>query len=132
MGCDKLKVYVPQDGPYGLEPEEGGETVEEETCYLKSDADAVMAELKAFNCVDSDVQEFCEPRLMYLKSEADKVIAELEENHKNEVERLLMKIAGLEKLVETADKLLKPKGGFTIEDVTFKGVKLEGFEKEAK
>ena len=46
MGCDKLKVYVPQDGPYGLEPEEGGETVEEETCYLKSDVDAVIAELK--------------------------------------------------------------------------------------
>ena len=44
MGCDKLKVYVPQDGPYGLEPEEGGEPVEEETCYLKSDVDAVIAE----------------------------------------------------------------------------------------
>ncbi len=42
----KLKVYVPQDGPYGLEPEEGGEPVEEETCYLKSDVDAVIAELK--------------------------------------------------------------------------------------
>lgn len=36
-----------------------------------------MNELKAFNCVESDVQEFCEPRLAYLKSEADKVIAEL-------------------------------------------------------
>lgn len=36
-----------------------------------------MSELKAFNCVESDVQEFCEPRLVYLKSEADKVIAEL-------------------------------------------------------
>ena len=23
----ELKVYVPQDGPYGLEPEEGGELV---------------------------------------------------------------------------------------------------------
>ena len=45
----KLKVYVPQDGPYGLEPEEGGELVEEETCYLKSDVDAVIAELKAEN-----------------------------------------------------------------------------------
>lgn len=38
-----------------------------------------MSELKAFNCVDSDLQEFCEPRLVYLKSEADKVIAKLEE-----------------------------------------------------
>jgi len=42
----ELKVYLPQDGPYGLEPEEGGEPVEEETCYLKSDVDAVIAELK--------------------------------------------------------------------------------------
>lgn len=40
----ELKVYVPQEGPYGLEPEEGGEPVEEETCYLKSDVDAVIAE----------------------------------------------------------------------------------------
>ena len=62
----------------------------------------------------------------YLKSEADKVIAELKENHKKEVEQLLMKIAGLEKLVETADKLLKQKGGFTVKDVKFGGVKLEG------
>jgi hypothetical protein len=46
---------------------------------------------------------------VYLKSEADKVIADLEESHKKEVEQLQMKIAGLEKLVETADKLLKPK-----------------------
>ena len=38
-----------------------------------------MNELKAFNCVDSDLQEFCEPRLVYLKSEADKVIAELKD-----------------------------------------------------
>ena len=85
---------------------------------------------------------------VYLKSEADKVIAELEESHKKEVEqllmeivelkekhkkevdRLLMKIAGLEKLVETADKLLKPKGGFTIKDITFDGVKLEDLKNE--
>lgn len=66
----------------------------------------------------------------YLKSEADKVIADLEESHKMEVEQLLMKIAGLEKLVETADKLLKQKGGFMIKDITFDGVKLEGFKKE--
>ena len=46
MKCDELKVYVPQDGSYGLVPEEGGEPVEEETCYLKSDVDAVIAELK--------------------------------------------------------------------------------------
>lgn len=67
----------------------------------------------------------------YLKYEADKVIADLEESHKMEVEQLLMEIAGLEKLVETADKLLKQKGGFMIKDITFDGVKLEGFKKEA-
>lgn len=65
-------------------------------------------------------------RIDELKAEADKVIADLEKSHKIEVEKLLMKIAGLEKLVETADKLLKPKGGFTIKDIKFGGVKLEG------
>lgn len=34
-----------------------------------------MSELKAFNCVESDLQEFCEPRLVYLKDDVDKVIA---------------------------------------------------------
>lgn len=67
---------------------------------------------------------------VYLKSEADKVFADLEEVHKKEVGQLLMEIAGLKKLVETADKLLKQKGGFMIKDVTFDGVKLEGFKKE--
>ena len=64
----------------------------------------------------------------YIKSEADKFIADLEESHKMEVEQLLMEIAGLKKLVETADKLLKPKGGFTIKNVTFGGVELEGIK----
>ena len=68
--------------------------------------------------------------LGYLKSDADKFISDLEESHKKEVEYLLMKIAGLEKLVETADKLLKPRGGFTIKDITFDGVKLEGVKNE--
>lgn len=67
---------------------------------------------------------------VYLKSEADKVIADLEESHKMEVEQLLMEIVGLKKLVETADKLLKQKGGFMIKDVTFKDVKLEGLKDE--
>ena len=66
----------------------------------------------------------------YLKSEVDKFISDLEESHKMEVEQLLMKIAKLEKLVTTANKLLKPKGGFTVKDITFNGVKLEGLEKE--
>ena len=115
-----------------------------------------MSELKAFNCLESDLQEFCEPRLVYLKSEADKVIAEkdkeiarlddlahahniellrkenlieeLEESHKKEVEQLLMRISKLKKLVEIADKVLKEKGGFTIKNVTFGGVELEGIK----
>lgn len=66
--------------------------------------------------------------LYYPKSEVDKQIEELKENHKKEVEQLRMKIAGLEKLVETADKLLKQKSGFKIKDVTFGGVKLEGIK----
>lgn len=41
----KLKVYVPQDGPYGLVPQEGGAPVEEETCYLKSEADELIEAL---------------------------------------------------------------------------------------
>lgn len=46
MKCDELKIYLPQDGPWGLYSEETG-TVEEETCYLKSDVDEAIAELKA-------------------------------------------------------------------------------------
>lgn len=56
----------------------------------------------------------------------EKENAELKENHKKEVARLLMKISSLEKLVETADKVIKQKGGFTIKGVKFGGVKLEG------
>ena len=43
----ELKVYVPQDGSYGLVPEEGGVPVEEETCYLKSEVDKIFRRLKA-------------------------------------------------------------------------------------
>lgn len=68
--------------------------------------------------------------LVYIKSEADKVIADLEESHKKEVEQLRMKIAWLEKLVETADKLVKQKGGFTVNDIKFNGVKLEEVKDE--
>ena len=70
------------------------------------------------------------PTQVYLKSEVDKVFAELEESHKMEVEQLQMKIAGLEKLVETADKLLKQKDVFTVKDITFNGVNLEGVKDE--
>ena len=88
-----------------------------------------MSEMKAHNINDLSLHDIanCD---FYLKSEVDKVIADLEESHKMEVEQLQMKIAGLEKLVETADKLLKPKGGFTIKDITFKDVKLEGMKNE--
>ena len=68
--------------------------------------------------------------LCYLKSDADKFISDLEERHKKEVGQLLMKIAKLEKLVETADKLVKQKGGFTVKDITFNGVKLEGMKND--
>lgn len=65
---------------------------------------------------------------MVSKPEADAVLAALEEKHKKEVGQLLMKISELEKLVETADKLLKQKGGFTVKDITFGGVKLKDFK----
>lgn len=68
----------------------------------------------------------------YEESEVDKQIKELEESHKMEVEQLLMEIAGLKKLVETANKLIKPKGGFTVKNVTFGGVELEGIKTHKK
>ena len=90
-----------------------------------------MSELKVYR----DPKSGPVYREFYEKSEADKVISDLEKSHKMEVEKLLMKIAGLEKLVETADKVIKSKGGFTIKDIEFGGVKLEGIntdKKEAK
>lgn len=48
---NELKVYVPQDGAYGLLPEEGGYAVEEETCYLKSEADKVISHEKYKRCL---------------------------------------------------------------------------------
>ena len=99
-----------------------------------------MSELKEWTA--SEIEEYDDARLelaedgkidctrVYIKADVDKVIADLEESHKMEVEQLLMEILGLKKLVETADNLLKQKGGFTIKDVTFNGVKIEGFKKE--
>ena len=87
-----------------------------------------MSELKVYR----DPKSGPVYREFYEKSEADKVISDLEKSHKMEVEKLLMKIAGLEKLVETADKLLKQKGGFTINDVKFGGIKLEGINSHKK
>lgn len=79
------------------------------------------AHILELGCMDQEV---------YLKDEVDGVLADLEESHKKEVEQLQMKIAGLEKLVETADKILKERGGFTVKDVKFKGIKLEGMTSE--
>ena len=99
-----------------------------------------MCKLKEWTA--SEIEEYDDARLelaedgkidctrVYIKKDVDKVIADLEESHKMEVEQLLMEIVGLKKLVETADKLLKQKGGFTVNDITFNGVKLEGFKKE--
>ena len=58
----------------------------------------------------------------YNPYEVNEAVAELKETHKKEVAQLLMKISSLEKLVETADKLLKQTGGFTIKDIKFGGV----------
>jgi hypothetical protein len=95
--------------------------------YIKSDADKVIAEK------DKEIADLIEKNKRLARKDlimASETIKDLEESHKKEVEQLLMKIAGLEKLVKTADKLLKPKGGFTIKDITFDGVKLEGLKKE--
>lgn len=99
-----------------------------------------MCKLKEWTA--SEIEEYDDARLelaedgkidctrVYIKQDVDKVIADLEESHKKEVEQLLMKIAGLEKLVETADKLVKQKGGFTVKDIMFDGVKLEGMKND--
>lgn len=81
-----------------------------------------MSELKArtvyVDCLGKTI-------VYYDPYEVKEAIKDLEESHKKEVSQLLMKITGLEKLVETADKILKEKGGFTVKDITFKGIKVE-------
>ena len=59
----ELKVYVPQDGIYGLEPEEGGLPVEEETCYLKSEADKVIRHHKYKRCLA--MAKWCEATALW-------------------------------------------------------------------
>lgn len=115
--------------------------------YPKSEADEVIAEKddviaelkvklkvqtsnaeKAWKLKDSYLTNYAEAvKELYDKN---KEIAELKESHKKEVEQLLMEILGLKKLVETADKIIKPKGGFTVKDIAFNGVKLEGLKGE--
>lgn len=55
-------------------------------------------------------------------------LAALKESHRKEVEKLRMEISGLKKSVEVANKVIKQKGGFTIKDIKFGGVKLEGMK----
>lgn len=86
--------------------------------YLKADVDKVLAEKdKMLAEKEADYREACS-RLQTANI--------IKDEQKAETDKLLMKIAGLEKLVETADKLLKSKGGFTVKDVSFDGTKLEG------
>ena len=108
--------------------------------YLKSEADNVISTIRAerdeyrynLSCARNEIHNLSMSMREDVKriADKDKVIADLEESHKMEVEQLLMKIAGLEKLVETANKLLKSKGGFSVKDITFNGVKLEGMKNE--
>ena len=99
-------------------------------------AEIKKRENEQYTTFQCNVRQMCKDVLAKLEeqesvlAEKDKVIADLEESHKMEVEQLLMEIVGLKKLVETADKLLKQKGGFTVKDITIDGVKLEGFKKE--
>lgn len=91
-------------------------TIESADLYLRSEADKVILDLEESN-----------------KMEVEQLLMEivgLKEKHKKEVDRLMMKIAGLEKLVETADKFVKQKGGFTVKDITFDGVNLEGVKND--
>ena len=92
--------------------------------YPKSEADKVIAEKDKEIARLDDLAHAHNIELL----RKENLIEELEESHKKEVEQLLMRISKLKKLVETADKLLKPKGGFTIKDVTFGGVELEGIK----
>lgn len=115
--CGSICLYIQKSESHG--------TIDYRPSPKINDRGRQMSELEADNTF-----VFGEECLAYKKSEADKVIADLEESHKKEVEQLLMKIAGLEKLVETADKLVKQKGGFTVKDITFNGVKLEGVKNE--
>lgn len=110
----------------GIRWEENGE-LHFSHVYIKSEADKLIAEK------DKKIAELIEKNKRLASKNiimASETIKDLEESHKKEVEQLLMKIAGLEKLVETADKFVKQKGGFTVKDITFNGVKLEGFKKE--
>ena len=63
-----------------------------------------MSELKAIESATAVIENVY---LVYRKSEADKVIAELEENHKKEVEQLLIEIAELKNKLAAAQQVLR-------------------------
>lgn len=119
LGEGKAIAFMPED-PMGV------------WCHIQEVRDLLdvkdkkIAELKE-QYKDMDVTHTVHIAKMNAKIEE---LEELEESHKKEVGQLLMKIAGLEKLVETADKLLKQKGGFTVKDIKFNGVKLEGVKND--
>jgi len=93
MKCDELKVYVPQDGPYGLEPEEGGKLVEEKrlqsyTILVAPDMYGTIVGVKDYSKknfpwgfggrnLDGTKCESFHHKEVYLKEDVDKYIKEL-------------------------------------------------------
>lgn len=75
----QLEVYVPQDGMYGLMPERGGLSVEEETCYLKSEADKLIDELK----VKYNVQFCAKVSFWHQKTDLEKKLKVLNRRNYN-------------------------------------------------
>lgn len=85
--------------------------------YPKADVDRVIAEKnEEIAKLKADYKEACD-RLQTANL--------IKDEQKARADELQMKVSGLEKLVETADKVIKEKGGFTVKDITFKGVKVE-------
>lgn len=104
MKCDELIVYEPQDGPWGLFNTKTNCTVEE-TCYLKSEADEAIAELK---CEIADARDDARSS-RELIDEKNEEIAELKQKlhdaEQNFVETQNTAISLDEELTETRKKL---------------------------
>lgn len=72
-------------------------------------------ELKSFNCVDDDLQEFCRPRLVYSKSDVDAAIAELNERDRKTQRALwLARVSCLEMCKAVARHCREIQGGIMI------------------
>ena len=133
LGCMERPVYLKEDVDAviaGLKQKLQDKCI---SCPVNMQEDDVVAELKekAHKVIAEKDKKIAELKEQYKDMDVthtvhiakmNEYIEELEESHNMEVGRLQMKIAGLEKLVETADKFVKQKGGFTIKDITFKGV----------